>query len=578
MVDAGYDETEKILNALEVRISKEYKKASEEAQAKLDDYLRRFEIKDELKKKALDNNFITKHDYTEWRKSQIMVGERWEELRDNLAKDYHNANAIAKSTIKGYMPEVYAINHNFGTYQVEKDAGIDTAYTLYNTKAVERLMRDNPQLLPDPGKKVSRRIANGLDVRWNRQQIQSVMMQAILLGDSIPEIAHKLAMTVGDKNHKAAIRNARTMTTGAQNAGRLDSFKRAEEMGVVLKQQWLAVHDGRTRHSHRAIDYEIQEVDHEFSNGCRYPGDPFGPAREVYNCRCTLRAVVDGLEPRARKYQDPLIEGMTYDEWKNAKARSNPIDLPEKKGEAIKQAYNAEYRKYAKLPKTESSADYMGQPRNFDYKVRIEKYHLPGAEIKTKTIHVKGYKMDEHKNIYIQNYNNETKKTVEIISSLTNKISGLEQVDDIIVTTRISGIASYNHETNVLYVNSMLGDEKWSKKCLTDFFVADTFEDTIKHEMYHKKHWDKVYELAQTKEIKDVIMIKQKMESKLRGYVSRQVSLEPYYLKNNVSGNAYEGFKFDNSLNEAVAEVLLQAEKGKTKDALLLNHVKEMFL
>lgn len=40
-------------------------------------------------------------------------------------------------------------------------------------------------------------IANGLDVRWKRQQIQSVMMQAILLDDSIPEIAHKLAMTVG---------------------------------------------------------------------------------------------------------------------------------------------------------------------------------------------------------------------------------------------------------------------------------------------------------------------------------------------------------------------------------------------
>lgn len=191
-------------------------------------------------------------------------------------------------------------------------------------------------------------IANDLDVRWNRQQIQSVMMQAILLGDSIPEIAHKLAMTVGDKNHKAAIRNACTMTTGAQNAGRLDSFKRAEEMGVVHKQQWLAVHDGRTRHSHRAIDYEIQEVDHEFSNGCRYLGNPFGPAREVYNCRCTLRAVVDGLEQRARRYRDPLIEGMTYDEWKNAKARSNPIDLPEKKAAAIRGSYINEYKKYAK--------------------------------------------------------------------------------------------------------------------------------------------------------------------------------------------------------------------------------------
>lgn len=350
MKDEGYEETEKLLHALEVRISKEYKKASEEAQEKLDDYLRRFRIKDELKKKALDAKLITKHDYIEWRKQQIMVGKRWEELRDRLARDYSHANDIAKDIMRKSMPEIYAVNRNYGMYQVEKEAGINTSFTLYNTQAVEHLMKDNPQILPDPGKKVSKRIAQGLDVRWNRQQIQSVMMQSILLGDAIPDIARKLAYTVGDSNHKAAIRNARTMTTGTQNAARVASMKDAQDIGVKLQQQWLAVHDGRTRHSHRAIDYEIQEVDHEFSNGCRYPGDPAGPPSETWNCRCSVRALVDGLEPRARKYQDPLIEGMTYDEWKNAKARSNPIDLPEKKGEAIKQSYNKEYRRYASLP------------------------------------------------------------------------------------------------------------------------------------------------------------------------------------------------------------------------------------
>jgi uncharacterized protein with gpF-like domain len=139
-------------------------------------------------------------------------------------------------------------------------------------------------------------------------------------------------------------------------------------MGVKLQQQWLAVHDGRTRHSHRAIDYEIQEVDHEFSNGCRYPGDPAGPPSETWNCRCSVRALVDGLEPRARKYQDPLIEGMTYDEWKNAKARSNPIDLPEKKGEAIKQSYINEYRRYAKLKSKNAAKEQSLRSKGGDWK------------------------------------------------------------------------------------------------------------------------------------------------------------------------------------------------------------------
>lgn len=354
MQNEGYKETERLLRALEIKISKEYRKASEEAQKKLDAYLERFKKKDELKRRALDAKLITKKEYTMWREQQIMVGEQWTKKRDELATDYHNANEIAKDMMKKAMPQIYAENRNYGMYQVEKDAGVNTSFTLYNKKAVEQLMNDNPEILPAPGKDVSRRIAAGLDVRWNRQQLQSVMLQSILLGDSIPEIAHRLAYTVGDSNHKAAIRNARTMTTGTQNAARVASMKDAQDIGVKLQQQWLAVHDGRTRHSHRAIDYEIQEVDHEFSNGCRYPGDPAGPAREVWNCRCSLRAVVEGLEPRARKYQDPLIEGMTYEEWKEAKPRSNPIDLPEKKGEAIKRSYQKEYKKYAGLDETDA--------------------------------------------------------------------------------------------------------------------------------------------------------------------------------------------------------------------------------
>lgn len=83
-----------------------------------------------------------------------------------------------------------------------------------------------------------------------------------------------------------------------------------------------------------------------FSNGCKYPADPSGRLEEIYNCRCTLIPVVKGLEPRAYKYRDTsAIEGMSYEEWQNAKAKSNPITLPEEKGRAIKQSYLNEYIK-----------------------------------------------------------------------------------------------------------------------------------------------------------------------------------------------------------------------------------------
>ena len=41
----------------------------------------------------------------------------------------------------------------------------------------------------------------------------------------------------------SAIRTARTATTAAQNAGRMDSYHAAEGMGIKLKKEWLATLD-----------------------------------------------------------------------------------------------------------------------------------------------------------------------------------------------------------------------------------------------------------------------------------------------------------------------------------------------
>ena len=44
--DPANDETERLLAELEKKISKEYARAQKEVQEKLDDYLRRFRLKD----------------------------------------------------------------------------------------------------------------------------------------------------------------------------------------------------------------------------------------------------------------------------------------------------------------------------------------------------------------------------------------------------------------------------------------------------------------------------------------------------------------------------------------------------
>ena len=348
-MDYAHKKTDGMLDSLEKRLAHEYAQAERELTDKLDDYMWRHSVKDRIWLNKVANGEITWERYQQWKIGQVCIGERWTEMRDTIAEDMHHTNEIAGSIVNGYLPEVYALNHNYATYEAEVGALVDTSYTLYDRQTVERMMRDNPDMLPPPGKRVSERIRAGKDVRWNEQQLQSITTQAILQGEGIPQLAGRIQSTFGDsftiedirdiehktasqiaheltkKNKSAAVRNARTMMTGAQNAGRVDGYKRAKDMGIDLRQQWLATLDGRTRHEHRQLDGQIVDVGEPFKvDGyeIRFPGDPTAEAHLVYNCRCTLIAAIKGFEhdlsDTSSRY-DANLEGMTYEEWKKAK-------------------------------------------------------------------------------------------------------------------------------------------------------------------------------------------------------------------------------------------------------------------
>ena len=285
-----------------------------------------------------------------------MAGNRWKQQLDVLSTDLLNAHNIAKSIVNGYIPEAYAIGHNFGTYQIESGIQMGTSYTLYDRQTVERLIRDNPDLLPalKPQSETARRIAEGKIKKWTKAQIQSNCLQGILQGESIPEIAERIS-NITKQEAKSTIRYARTMTTGAENAGRTDSYKRAEKMGIEMEQQWLATLDSRTRESHREMDGEHVKVGELFSNGCEYPGDPSGGPAEIWNCRCSLIPMLTGI-PELEESNDVSdtslrdtsnMEQQTYADWKKDKMKSQPILKQKQTGEAIKWAYIKQYREAA---------------------------------------------------------------------------------------------------------------------------------------------------------------------------------------------------------------------------------------
>lgn len=343
-MDFAHKATDELLDGLEKELAEAFADAAKEVQEKLLDYLRRFEIKDEKWQLWVAQGKKTEEQYKAWRTQQLIVGDRWSAVRDNLSRDLVHADQIAQRMINGEMVDVYALNANWATYQIEKSLGISTNFTLVSRDTVAQLVKKNPKLLP-----FSKGIDIPVDMRWNMRRVQSAMLQGILQGESIPHIAERVA-AVTDGNIANATRNARTMTTCAENSGRQMAYERAVEHGVKMRKTWLATLDMRTRHEHRVLDGQTVDIDEPFvvdKMEIMFPGDPIAEPFLVYNCRCRTIAQVQGYERDIRGFDlraDPDVKGMSYDEWKESRKEiTRPITYQRDVGKAIRGSYYAEY-------------------------------------------------------------------------------------------------------------------------------------------------------------------------------------------------------------------------------------------
>lgn len=322
--DLGHKLTDKELAKLERRIAKLYREAGKELQATIDAYFEQFKKRDEEMKALIgtvqNGKEWTEADYKQWRLNQIGRGERYQAMRDKVARRTTDANAVAVSYANDATPGIYSLNRNYAAYTIEQVAG-NVGFDLWDEQTVKRLMVEQPDLMPYyPPKRALKR---GIDLAYGKKQITASVTSSILQGKSIKHMADDLQKRITTMSRDSAIRTARTAVTGAQNAGRMDSYAAAEKMGIKLKKEWLATLDARTRHSHAMLDGEQVAQDKKFSNGCRFPGDPQGPPWEIYNCRCTLVAALDGVDTssaqrRARNAvtgETELISNMSYAEW-----------------------------------------------------------------------------------------------------------------------------------------------------------------------------------------------------------------------------------------------------------------------
>lgn len=341
--------TDKILKDTENEIKKIYQQAEAEVEQKLKNHLEKFEKSQKKMADKLDQALENykkgkisfkeytqaKKDYERWYINQTMTGKRWEALKQTLAEDLTNASLIAESVINGHMADAYALNYNYMIYEMETGTFVDSFIPIYDKNAMEYILREHPDLLPQYNINIPKAM------RWNKQKINSAVMQGILQGDSINNLAKRLR-SVTTMDYNASIRNARTASGAATNKGKEDSFKRIKDMGFDIKKQWISTLDSRTRHEHRLLMGQTVDLGQPFTvNGyeLEYPCDPNASFRDmlgsdmavsvieaapemIYNCRCVIVGILAGYEKTIEDFDyqtNPKLGGMTLDEWKEAK-------------------------------------------------------------------------------------------------------------------------------------------------------------------------------------------------------------------------------------------------------------------
>ena len=299
MADKAHQITDKKLEEMEKRLSAIYSRAEKEigerwkeylaeAQAEIDELQKAYE----LAKKSGDAKEIRKagKKLASAKRDRTLMDKRFKALTETTATQLANINKTALAYVNGQLPEVYSINYNAISQSVDGVGGY--TFALVDADTVKNLATTDNSLLP------YKQLDEKTDIRWNVKKMNAEVLQGILQGEPMDKIASRLSKVTG-MNETAAIRNARTMVTGAENKGRQDSYSRAESDGIILQKEWIATNDSRTRHWHAEFDGVEVDIDEPWVNEfgeIMFPGDPSADPANTYNCRCSMEAKVIGFK------------------------------------------------------------------------------------------------------------------------------------------------------------------------------------------------------------------------------------------------------------------------------------------
>ena len=287
---------DKRLQEIEDQIQDIYSEAILNTNRRLNAYLSEFADYEEELQDKLKRGEITQEMYNQAMSDAILQTTQYQGVIQNLADSLVDSDVMAMAIVNGELPYVVAESYNFVQslgFAAADEAGISVGtFQIYNARSVQAILLNNPNLLPH--------VNEDEDRRWNITQINREITQAIVSGEPVQSLAGRL-QRVANMDNNAAIRNARTSMTAAENLGRTEAARFIRSQGVPIDEVWSATHDNRTRDTHILLDGTKKDANGYYGVGIidtplRFPGDPLGDPGEIYNCRCRENIVLQGID------------------------------------------------------------------------------------------------------------------------------------------------------------------------------------------------------------------------------------------------------------------------------------------
>lgn len=331
-MDKGHKFTDKEIERLENILKRHYGKTNKSVTDMLSKHLKQYEDRIAEYQERLDSGDMTEQQYEDAVFMLVTTGNDWEQTQNAIVNAYVESDASAMQIIGASMMTVYLYNNLFKSNRMisrsrshfdidfempkvfrDKDNPFAIIIDMLNGKAFKRMLPP-----PNPNKMK--------DKLWHRVKLNSIIRQGIRKGKSVKDIAINIERLT-NMDIVSAFRAARTGCTNAENSAKLDAMIAfRDKYGIDVKKMWYATLDGRTRTHHREIHGEVRELEEPFSNKLLFPADPNGDPSEVYNCRCTMLEVIDGVDL-------DIVDapsGKSRQEWLKEKPKSKPYPIPKK--------------------------------------------------------------------------------------------------------------------------------------------------------------------------------------------------------------------------------------------------------